>query len=214
MLSLAAALEARDDETETHALRVSIYSERLAEQLRVDAPETLQRLRWGALLHDVGKIGLPDAVLRKPGPLTPEEWRLVRRHPEIGHELVRRLDFLGDALNIVRFHHERYDGGGYPRGLRGEEIPLGARIFAVVDTFDAITSDRPYRRRRSYREALEEIRRAAGGQLDPTVVAAFGRVPPQEWEELRRRAEAGFFSRFRHRLSASNGGRGNGEAGG
>jgi HD-GYP domain-containing protein (c-di-GMP phosphodiesterase class II) len=153
----------------------------------------------------VGKIGLPDAVLRKPGSLKPEEWLLVRQHPEIGRELVRRLDFLGDAAAIVLSHHERYDGGGYPEGLSGEEIPLGARIFAVVDTFDAVTSDRPYRRRRSYREAAEEIRCAAGSQLDPSVVAAFFRVPPGEWEELRRRAEDGFFSRFRHRRRTANG---------
>ncbi len=197
MLSLAGALEARDDETEVHALRVSLYAERLAEELGIHDPEQLQRIRWGALLHDVGKIGLPDTVLRKPGPLTPEEWGLVHLHPKIGYELIRRLAFLGDAREIVRCHHEHFDGSGYPRHLKGEEIPLGARIFAVVDAFDAITSDRPYRPARSCREAQVEIRRVAGSQLDPAVVAAFSNIPRPDWEDLRRRAEAGFYSRFR-----------------
>lgn len=197
MLSLAGALEARDDETEVHALRVSLYAERLAEELGIRDPEQLQRIRWGALLHDVGKIGLPDSVLRKPGPLTPEEWVLVRRHPQIGYELIRRLAFLGDAREIVRCHHEHFDGTGYPRHLRGEQIPLGARIFAVVDAFDAITSDRPYRPARSCREAQVEIRRVSGSQLDPAVVAAFSNIERPDWEDLRRRAEAGFYSRFR-----------------
>ena len=134
MLAMAAALEARDDETQEHALRVALYAERLARELGVDDPEELQRLRWGALLHDVGKIGLSDAVLRKPGPLTGEEGREVRRHPEIAYRLVAHLDFLGDARQIVLSHHERWDGHGYPRGLREEEIPLPTRIFSVVWT--------------------------------------------------------------------------------
>ncbi len=197
MLTLAAALEARDAETLEHALRVSLYAERLAGELGVLDPQQLERIRWGALLHDVGKIGLPDTVLRKPGPLTPEEWGLVHLHPKIGYELIRRLAFLGDAREIVRCHHEHFDGSGYPRHLKGEEIPLGARIFAVVDAFDAITSDRPYRPARSCREAQVEIRRVAGSQLDPAVVAAFSNIPRPDWEDLRRRAEAGFYSRFR-----------------
>ncbi len=198
MLSLAAALEARDDETQVHALRVALYAERLAWEMEIRDPEELQRIYWGALLHDVGKIGLSDAVLRKAGPLTQEEWRQVRLHPRIGYGIISRLDFLGDGRRIVLSHHERFDGSGYPEGLRGHQIPVGARIFAAVDTFDAICADRPYSRARTYQEAWAEIRRVAGTQLDPDVAVAFGRIGREEWEKLRRRAETDFpLRRFR-----------------
>jgi putative nucleotidyltransferase with HDIG domain len=192
MLAMAASLEARDDETQEHALRVALYAERLAREMGIDDPEELQRLRWGALLHDVGKMGLSDAVLRKPGPLSRDEWQEARRHPETGYRLVGRLEFLGEAREIIRCHHERWDGQGYPRGLRGEDIPLPARIFSVVDSFDAITSDRPYRAARGFEEAWEELDRGAGGQFDPRVVQAFRRVDPAQWEELRRQAAGGW----------------------
>ncbi len=197
LLSMAAALEARDYETQAHARRVAMYAQRLAEECGVCDSEQVQYIRWGALLHDVGKIGLPDAVLQKPGPLNSAEWRQVHRHPEIGYGLVRGLEFLGLAREIVLHHHEHFDGAGYPGGLQGEAIPFGARIFAVADAFDAMTSDRPYRRACSFGEAREELRRSAGTQLDPGMVDAFCRIPRREWEELRRQAEAGFFFRFR-----------------
>ncbi len=200
MLAMAASLEARDDETQEHALRVALSAERLAAPMGISDPEELQRLRWGALLHDVGKIGLPDGVLKKPGPLTREEWRLVHQHPLTGFELVRRLDFLGDARQIVLSHHERWDGHGYPQGLREEEIPLAARIFAVADSFDAITSNRPYRTARDYEAAREELDQGAGSQFDPRVVEAFLTISRTEWEELRRQAAAG--SRFRRAYAA------------
>ncbi len=196
LLTLTRALEGRDDETQAHARRVALYTQRLAEEVGVRDPEEAQFLRWGALLHDVGKIGLSDAVLRKPGPLTPEEWREVIRHPRTGYHLLADLEFLGGAREIVLAHHERWDGSGYPGGLRGRAIPLGARIFTVVDAFDAMTSDRPYRRAVSVAAAASELRRAAGTQFDPDVVDAFGRIGEGEWENLRRQAEAGFFSPF------------------
>ncbi len=199
MLTLAAAREARDAETLEHALRVSLYAERLAEELGVLDPEQLERIRWGALLHDVGKIGLPDEVLKQAGKLNAAAWRVVRRHPGTGYELIRRLEFLGEARQVVLAHHERFDGTGYPRGLRGEAIPLGARIFAVVDTLDAITSDRPYRPAADYLRAAAEIRQGAGTQLDPAAGAAFERIREEQWTRLRRRARQGFFSRLRPR---------------
>jgi HD-GYP domain-containing protein (c-di-GMP phosphodiesterase class II) len=130
----------------------------------------LRFVHWGAIIHDVGKIGVSDAILRKPGALTDAKWAEMRRHPEIGYAMLKDIAFLRPALDIVRYHHERYDGAGYPVGLAGEEIPLAARIFAAVDAYDAMTSDRPYRRARSREEALAEIQRLAGAEFDPRVV--------------------------------------------
>ena len=130
-------------------------------------------MQRGALLHDVGKIGVPDYILHKPGPLTPEEWDEMKRHPDIGNEMLKDIAFLSGAAAIVHAHHERFDGKGYPNGLTGEEMPLGARIFNVADAFDAMTTDRPYRKALSVAEAREEVLRNSGTQFDPEVVQSF-----------------------------------------
>jgi HD-GYP domain-containing protein (c-di-GMP phosphodiesterase class II) len=143
--------------------------------------------RRGAILHDAGKIGVSDAILRKPGKLDAEEWDEMKKHPEMGYRMLQHIKFLEPALGIVLSHQERWDGGGYPRGLKGEEIPLGARIFAVVDTFDAMTSDRPYRPALSIEKAVEEVRTFAGTQFDPSVADAFLSIPIEKWNEIRER---------------------------
>jgi putative nucleotidyltransferase with HDIG domain len=181
---LIAALDYRDAETQWHSRRVSLYARRLASELGMAEPE-LTVVEHGALLHDIGKIGVRDRVLLKPGPLTSEEWFEMKRHPELGWALLQRVDYLRPASSIVLQHQEKWDGSGYPAGLREEEIVVGARIFHVVDTLDAITSDRPYRKSRPFREAREEIERCAGTQFDPRVVEAFLRVPAEEWERIR-----------------------------
>jgi putative nucleotidyltransferase with HDIG domain len=169
--ALSRALDARDNETEGHSLRVTHYATRLAAQMSIDA-DTISSLRWGALLHDIGKIGVPDAILRKPSRLTNDEMREMQRHCELGLKIVRGIPYLERSAEVIGCHHERADGQGYPYGLAGEQIPLVARIFAVADTLDAITSDRPYRRAGSFPDALREIERAAGTQFDPAVVDA------------------------------------------
>ena len=173
---LGDALELRDQETMGHTQRVVSLAVSLGEALGLGS-EDLLHLQWGAYVHDLGKIGVPDAVLRKPGPLSPDEWRLMQRHPEQGFNLLQRLFFLSRSLDVVRYHHERFDGGGYPLGLKGEEIPLLARIFAVADAFDAMTNDRPYRRALPTEDAMSELRRHRGRQFDPRVVDALERLP-------------------------------------
>jgi HD-GYP domain-containing protein (c-di-GMP phosphodiesterase class II) len=143
----------------------------------------------GALLHDVGKIGIQDAILLKPGALTDEEWAVMRRHPLIGAEILQRLTHLEGAREIVVAHQERWDGSGYPAGLKGTAIPLCARIFAVADAFDAMTSDRPYRKKMTYADARKEIERCAGTQFDPEVVEAFLGIPPDVWGEIERQTQ-------------------------
>ncbi|MFN8637088.1 MAG: response regulator [Chloroflexota bacterium] len=170
--ALATALELRGAETEGHAQRVSLYTVAAARRLGVPADE-LEQMRWGAILHDVGMIAVPDVILMKPGQLHPGEWALVRMHPEHGVRLLQHVPGLGAALAIVRFHHERFDGAGYPLGLRGTAIPLGARIFAVADALDAITTGRPYRPARTWEEARVEILQGRGSHFDPSVVDAF-----------------------------------------
>jgi putative nucleotidyltransferase with HDIG domain len=155
----------------------------------LDLPADLHPgLRRGALLHDIGKIGVPDQILRKPGPLSEHEWTAMRAHPDIGASIIAGIPFLEDVAIIVRAHHERWDGTGYPDRLAGRTIPLGARIFAVADSFDAMTSDRPYRRGRELSEALLEIERHRGTQFDPTVVDAFLRVPVARLRDIHSRA--------------------------
>ena len=185
--ALGSALDTRDVGTEAHSRRVHGYA--LATAHEHSVPEAdLPDLAHGVLLHDIGKIGIPDAILLKPGPLTAEEWKIMRRHPEIGKALIERIPFLRGAVPVVWSHHEKWDGSGFPRGLKGEEIPLGARIFMVVDAFDAMTFDRPYSKAKPFDVAKSEIKRCAGAHFDPTVVKSFFRVPEALLEEIRRRS--------------------------
>jgi putative nucleotidyltransferase with HDIG domain len=172
--ALVAALDARDRETKGHSTRVTEYTLDIARRLglRLNTGEW-EDLKRAALLHDVGKIGVSDFILHKPGPLTDEEWQEMRRHPAIGYEMLKGVRFLAKPSEIVYSHHERFDGKGYPSALAGDEIPLGSRVFAVADTFDAMTSDRPYRRALPWDAAREEIIRHSGSQFDPQVVQAF-----------------------------------------
>jgi putative nucleotidyltransferase with HDIG domain len=181
--ALVSALDAREHETQAHSQRVREYTLTLAEQLGLDR-EGLIQLGRGALLHDVGKIGVPDSILLKPGKLTSEEWIIMKRHPQIGHEILQNIRFLSVAAEVVLCHQERWDSGGYPNGLGENDIPLGARVFAVVDTLDAMTSDRPYRKAMSLEVTLNEIRRCSGTQFDPRVVEAFLSIPPETWGNI------------------------------
>jgi hypothetical protein len=172
LTTLSEALELRDQETEGHSQRVVNYARATALALGLAAAE-VEEVVHGALMHDIGKIGVADAILRKPGPLTNDEWLEMKRHPEIGYRMIAHIPFLASAAVLVRHHHERWDGRGYPDGLVAEAIPLGARIFAVVDTFDAMTSDRPYRAALSWEIAVAELERNSGTQFDPAIVAVF-----------------------------------------
>ncbi|HJU55364.1 MAG TPA: HD domain-containing phosphohydrolase [Pyrinomonadaceae bacterium] len=183
--ALTAALETRDAETHGHSERVVTFSLRLGRELGLTKSE-MTALEFGSLLHDIGKIGVPDAILRKPAKLDEAEWEKMREHPTHGQSILRDIEFLEGAARVVAQHHEKWDGSGYPLGLRAEEIDLNARIFAVADAFDAMTSDRVYRRARSYEAAAAELDAWTGRQFDPRIVEAFHRVPPEDWEELRR----------------------------
>jgi len=172
LLALVAALDAREHETSDHSQRVVEYTTAIANRLGIRGPE-LEEIGRGALLHDIGKIGVPDAVLLKPARLTTQEWAEMKRHPDIGYQMIQGIPFLSTPAAIVLSHQERFDGKGYPRGLIGEEIHIGARIFALADTLDAMTSDRPYRQGTSFENAVNEIERCASTQFDPEVVRAF-----------------------------------------
>jgi len=185
------ALDLRDAETEGHSRRVTAYTISLARELGLDADQ-LRTIARGAFLHDIGKIATPDSILLKPGKLDPEEITIMREHCARGYEMVRKIPFLREAAEIVYAHQETFDGSGYPRGLRGERIPLGARIFAIADTLDAMTSDRPYRKGRSFAEARAEILRCSGTQFDPTIVQTFLAMPVHIWADLRCEVERSY----------------------
>jgi putative nucleotidyltransferase with HDIG domain len=181
--ALAAALDAREHETQAHSQRVREYAITLAQCLNLSSSELIDIGR-GALLHDIGKIGVPDSILLKPAKLTPEEWVQMKRHPQVGYEILRGIKFLAPAADIVLTHQERWDGRGYPNGLSRTDIPLGARIFGVVDTLDAMTSDRPYRKKLSFQSAREEVWRCSGTQFDPQVAEAFLGIAPETWQNI------------------------------
>jgi putative nucleotidyltransferase with HDIG domain len=183
------SLDARDSGTRTHSQRVARYARRLALQMGIAEPD-LGVIERGSLLHDIGKIAVPDRILLKDGPLSGEEWVQMREHPRRGWALLQGVDYLREASRVVLQHHERWDGAGYPTGAAGDSIDIGARVFQVVDTYDAITTDRPYHRARPHDEACSEIARASGTQFDPAVVAAFLLVPLEDWTRIRGRVEA------------------------
>jgi len=189
------ALDLRDAETEGHSRRVTAYSIALAEAIGLD-PEQLRTLARGAFLHDIGKIATPDSILLKPGKLDAEEIAIMREHCARGYEMVRKIPFLREASEIVYAHQETFDGSGYPRGLRDAAIPLGARIFAIADTLDAMTSDRPYRKGLTFAQARAEIIRCTGTQFDPHIVEVFLRLPEELWNGLRREVERGASGSF------------------
>ena len=178
------ALDYRDTETQWHSWRVAKFTRRIAEGAGL-AGDMLMHIEQGALLHDIGKIGVRDSILLKPGPLTPDEWVEMRKHAEMGYRMLANIPYLQESAQIVYQHQERYDGRGYPRGLKGEEIVIGARCFCIADTFDAITSDRPYRKGSPAEVAFAEIGRLGGTQLDPHLVKVFLSIDPSEWLRIR-----------------------------
>ena len=182
--ALGDALDLKDSETEGHSKRVTAYAIALARAMGIP-PEEIKVIARGAFLHDIGKMAIPDEILRKPGKLTPEEQELMREHCSRGYNMLRKIPFLAGAAEIVFCHQEHYDGKGYPNRLSGREIPIGARIFAVADALDAITSDRPYRKAHGFAEAREEILQCSGTQFDPAVVEVFLKIPDELWQELR-----------------------------
>ena len=178
--ALAATLRIRDVETQAHSERVVRFSRLLGRELGLNHKQ-MQSLEYGSLLHDIGKIGISDAILRKPGPLTAEEWIRMREHPLLGWQILSGIGFLEGASRVVVQHHERWDGKGYPFGLSSTDIDRNARIFAVADAFDAMISDRVYRRGRSFERAFAELNSRAGQQFDPEVIESFIAIPEQEW---------------------------------
>ncbi|MGC2447676.1 MAG: HD domain-containing phosphohydrolase [Candidatus Sulfotelmatobacter sp.] len=183
--ALGDALDMKDAETEGHSRRVTAFTIVIAKAMGLP-PEQIPTIARGAFLHDIGKLAIPDAILRKPGKLTPDEMSIMQEHCYKGYQIVKKIPFLVDACDIVYSHQERYDGTGYPRGLKAEEIPLGARIFSIADTLDAMTVDRVYRPKQSYQAAREEIIRWSGRQFDPDVVKAFLEIPEDIWDRLRK----------------------------
>ena len=182
VLALANAVEARDAYTGRHAQRVAAYGLRIAHAAGIAVDPQVE---FGFLLHDVGKVAVPDSILFKPGPLSPEEFALMTAHPTIGWEILRHVDFLGDAKSVVRHHHEHWDGSGYPDGLAGTAIPVHARVFALADALDALTTDRPYREAVGWAEARATLRADAGTHFDPAIVEAYDTIPDDAFERIR-----------------------------
>jgi putative nucleotidyltransferase with HDIG domain len=189
LAALGDALDLKDAETEGHSKRVTAFTIAIARAMGVPREQILVIAR-GAFLHDIGKMAIPDAILLKPAKLTADETRIMQEHAYRGYQMLKKIPFLAEAAEIVYSHQERFDGTGYPRGLKAEEIPLGSRIFAVADTLDAITSDRPYRPSQSLQAAKEEIERWKDRQFDPEVVKVFLEMPDKIWEDLRREIDA------------------------
>jgi len=189
---LGDALELKEGQTEAHSRRVTAFAIAIARAMGIP-PESreMRVIARGAFLHDIGKMAIPDTILRKPGPLTPEEVEVMRQHPYHGYQMLKMIPFLQEAAEIVHAHHERFDGRGYPRGSKGRDIPLGARITAIANTLDAITSDLPYRRAQSVQAARREIEAEAGQQFDPEIVKVFLSMSPSVWEELRKQIMRG-----------------------
>ncbi len=185
LLALVSALDLREKHTRLHSQRVKEYALILADRFGLDDVRK-RNIGFGALLHDVGKIAVPDAVLLKPERLTTDEWSIMHAHPVAGYGIVKGIGFLREAAEIVRAHHERFNGSGYPMGLKGEEIPLGARIFAVADVYDALTSERPYHTSWTHDQAVAHIQDRSGADFDPKMVQAFSAVVSEEFSEIRR----------------------------
>jgi putative nucleotidyltransferase with HDIG domain len=181
--ALVRSLDARESEVGSHSERVMNYTLLLARHMGISEPD-LSIIAKGALLHDIGKIGVSDNILLKPGKLTDDEWIEMKKHPQIGHDILSDIKFLKGASEFILAHHERFDGKGYPNGLKGTDIPLSARIFALVDTLDAMTSDRPYRKALPYATMVEEIKRCRGSQFDPAIVDEFLAIKREQWEEV------------------------------
>src|SRR5262244_3920839 len=198
--ALGDALDLKDAETEGHSKRVTAYTIAIARQMGVPKEE-MDVIARGAFLHDIGKMAIPDDILLKNGPLTPEQVTIMREHCYLGYKMLKKIPFLQDAAEIVYAHQERYDGTGYPRGLKGKEIPLGARIFSVADTLDAITSDRPYRAAQSIPAAREEVVRFSGRQFDREVVQVFLQMPDTIWDDLRKEINSQIY-RFTYPIKA------------
>jgi len=187
--ALGDALDLKDAETEGHSKRVTAFTIAIARAMGLPQ-DRVRVIARGAFLHDVGKMAIPDAILRKPSRLSPEEQVVMRKHALLGYQMLKKIPFLHEAADIVYSHQERYDGSGYPRGLKGDQIPLGARIFAIADTFDAMTSDRPYRAAQSIPSARREIERQSDKQFDPEIVKVFQSIPEHIWSDLRTEIEA------------------------
>jgi putative nucleotidyltransferase with HDIG domain len=199
--ALGDALDLKDAETEGHSKRVTAFTIAIARAIGLSSDQ-IRVIARGAFLHDIGKMAIPDAILRKPGALTPDEVTIMREHCYRGYQMLRKIPFLAEAAEIVYSHQERFDGTGYPRGLKNEEIPLGARLFSVADTLDAITSNRPYRPAQTVTAAIEEIIRWSGRQFDPEVVKVFVSMPQNIWDDLRKEIDAQIY-RFAYSASAN-----------